>query len=56
MKKQGIRLVYGVQDDALIVMVMAVDKREEGAVYQSVMQRVSDQASSGLQATKRRPK
>lgn len=40
LNKQGIRLVYGVEDDALVVMVMAVDKREEGAVYRSVMARV----------------
>ncbi len=42
LKKQGYRLVYGVEDDALIVMVMAVDKREDGVVYRSVMERISD--------------
>mgnify|MGYP002135982499 CR=1 FL=1 len=41
LRKQGYRLVYGVQDDVLIVMVMAVDKREDGAVYQSAMSRLS---------------
>ena len=56
LKKQGIGLVYGVEDDALIVMVMAVDKRENGVVYQSVMHRVSEQMLSGPQATKRQPK
>lgn len=40
--KQGYRLVYGVQDDVLLVMVMAVDKREDSIVYQSAMQRLSD--------------
>ncbi len=39
--KQGIRLVYGVEDDAMIVMVMAVDKREEGQVYRSVVARLA---------------
>ena len=34
LKKQGYRLVYGVEDDALIVMVMAVGKRENALVYQ----------------------
>jgi mRNA interferase RelE/StbE len=29
LKKQGFRMVYGVQDDILVVMVMAVDKRED---------------------------
>jgi|GEM_PF-157192 len=42
LRKQGYRLVYGVQDDILIVMVMAVDKREDSAVYQSAMVRVSE--------------
>lgn len=41
LRKQGYRLVYGVQDDVLIVMVMAVDKREDSAVYQSAMARVA---------------
>ena len=39
---KGYRLVYGVQDDVLIVMVMAVDKREDSLVYQLA-------ASRGLQ-------
>lgn len=41
LRKQGYRLVYGVQDDVLIVMVMAVDKREDSAVYQSALARVA---------------
>jgi len=40
LKKQGIRRVYGVQDDILVVMVMAVDKREDSAVYQSALARI----------------
>lgn len=39
LRKQGYRLVYGVQDD--ILMVMAVDKREDSAVYQSAMARLA---------------
>ena len=42
LRKQGYRLVYGVQDDVLMVMVMAVDKREDRAVYQSAMARISE--------------
>jgi hypothetical protein len=30
-----------VQDDILLVMVMAIDKREDSAVYQSAMIRLS---------------
>jgi len=40
LRKQGYRLVYGVQDDILMVMVMAVDKREDSAVYRSAMDRL----------------
>ena len=42
LRKQGYRLVYGVQDDVLMVMVMAVDKREDQAVYQSAMSRIKE--------------
>lgn len=41
LRKQGYRLVYGVQDDILLVMVLAVDTREDGAVYQSAMARMA---------------
>ena len=45
LRKQGYRLVYGVQDDILMVMVMAVDKREDSAVYQSAMARLAQLVS-----------
>jgi len=35
LRKQGYRLVYGVEDDVLVVMVMAIDKREDGLAYRS---------------------
>jgi len=41
LRKQGYRLVYGVQEDVLVVMVMAIDKREDSAVYQSAVARIS---------------
>lgn len=41
LRKQGYRLVYSVQYDVLIVMVMAVDKREDSAVYQSATARLT---------------
>jgi mRNA interferase RelE/StbE len=44
LRKQGYRLVYFVEDDRLIVMVMAVDKREDGVVYESAVARLSEQA------------
>ena len=39
LRKQGIRLVYGVEDDALVVMVLAVDRREDDAVYRAARRR-----------------
>ena len=46
LKKQGVRLVYCVEDDALVVMVMAVDKREEGLVYRSVVARLAEKTTA----------
>ena len=53
---QGYRLVYGVQDDVLIVMVMAVDKREDSVVYQSAMARVSEKMAGLAKAVQKRLK
>jgi mRNA interferase RelE/StbE len=39
--KQGVRLVYRVADDALIVLVLAVDRREESAAYKSAIERLA---------------
>jgi mRNA interferase RelE/StbE len=43
--KQGVRLVYRVQDDQLIVLVLAIDKREDGAAYRVAMARVLEIAA-----------
>ena len=56
LNKQGYRLVYGVQDDVLIVMVMAVDKREDSVVYQSAMARVSEKMAALAKAVQKRLK
>lgn len=40
LNRQGICLVYRVEDDALIVMVMAVDRREDSIVYRSALARL----------------
>jgi mRNA interferase RelE/StbE len=42
LKKQGVRLVYGVEDDALVVLVMAVDRREDGVAYRSAVSRLAE--------------
>jgi len=46
LRQQGVRLVYSVEDDHLIVTVVAVDKREDGVVYQSAIARLSAVASA----------
>ena len=39
--KHGVRLVYAVEDQQLVVLVLAVDKREDGVVYGSATARRS---------------
>ena len=39
LKAAGVRLVYGIEDDALVVMVMAVAKREDNLAYRSAVAR-----------------
>jgi mRNA interferase RelE/StbE len=41
LRRQGVRLVYSVEDDHLLVTVIAVDKREDGIVYESAVARLS---------------
>lgn len=39
--KHGVRLVYAVEDDQLIVLVLAVAKREDGVVYGAATTRMA---------------
>jgi mRNA interferase RelE/StbE len=41
LRKQGVRLIYSVEDDRLIVTVVAVDRREGGVAYESAIARLS---------------
>ncbi len=50
LNKQGVRLVYEVEDDKLIVMVLAVDRREDSAAYKAAVERLSA-ASTALSRT-----
>ena len=52
LRKQGIRLVYEVEDDKLIVMVLAVDKREDSLAYKSALARLAQSAEALSQALK----
>jgi mRNA interferase RelE/StbE len=40
LNKEGVRLVHRVEDDALIVRVMAVARREDNLVYRSALARI----------------
>lgn len=40
LRKQGYRLVYSVEDDTLVVLVLAVDKREDLVAYRSAINRL----------------
>ena len=40
LRQKGYRLVYSVDDGVLIVLVLAVDKRENMAAYQSALERL----------------
>jgi len=40
LRKQGVRLIYTVEDDCLIVTVLAVDRRENNAAYEAALGRL----------------
>jgi len=40
LRKHGYRLVYNVEDDVLVVLVLAIDKREDMAAYHSALERL----------------
>ena len=52
LNKHGFRLMYGVEDHALIVAVMAVDKREDSVVYRSAVARIAEKVSALANAIK----
>lgn len=58
LRKQGVRLVYGVEDDVLIVMVMvmAVDRREDGLVHASARRRTATRFLTLAPRVRGRPK
>ena len=40
LRKQGYRLVYTVDEDALVVLVLAIEKREDLAAYHAALTRL----------------
>ena len=51
--KQGIRLVYQVEDGKLVVLVLAVDKREDSAAYKAAVSRLVEATSTVAKAGKK---
>jgi mRNA interferase RelE/StbE len=43
LRKQGYRLIYLVEDDALIVLVLAIDRRDNLAAYRSALTRLLEE-------------
>lgn len=52
--RQGIRLVYRVENEKLIILVLAVDKREDNLAYTSAVGRLMDAAKNLSMATARK--
>lgn len=50
--KQGIRLVYQVEAGQLVVLVLAVDKREDSLAYKSAIARLGEAAATLSKAVK----
>ena len=44
--RHGVRLVYQVEDGRLIVLVIAIDRREDGAAYKSAVSRLAQAAEA----------
>ena len=42
LRAQGYRLVYQVRDDALVVLVIAIDRRDKDKVYQAALKRIEN--------------
>lgn len=56
LRQQGVRLVYLVEDGVLLVTVIAVDKREDGLVYESAMARLTEAVAAFSKALRNKPK
>ena len=56
LRLQGVRLVYSVEDDHLLVTVVAVDKCEDGVVYESAIARLSAAATALTKALREKLK
>ena len=46
LRQQGARLIYSVEDDHMVVTVVAVGRGEDGRAYESAMERLSSTAAA----------
>lgn len=49
LRKQGYRLVYQVRDDTLVVLVIAVDRRDKDKVYQAALARIKKMVADAVE-------
>ena len=54
LRRQAYRLLYTVEDDALIVLVLAVDKREDSVVYRAALERLLRNMAAAAKAERRK--
>ncbi len=55
LRQQGVRLVYSVEDDHLLVTVIAVGRREDAVAYESAIVRLSAAAGALSSALRVKP-
>lgn len=51
--KQGIRLIYQVENGRLVVLVLAVDKREDSMAYKAAVGRLEEAAAALYEASRK---
>lgn len=54
LRKQGYRLVYQVRDEALVVLVIAVNRRDKDKVYQAALARIRKMVSEAVEQVAKR--
>ena len=56
LRKQGYRLVYQVRDKALVVLVIAVDRRNKDKVYAAASARIRAMVDEAVEKAGRKPR
>ena len=53
LRKQGYRLVYQVRDEVLVVLVIAVDRRDKDKVYEAALARIRKMVADAVEKVKK---